>query len=175
MPFLFARQGAQWNAAQITGARSYLSPAPLGFDPAAAPDAALIRPTLVRIDRASGAGRWVLVVPHGSSLLHNGHPVTSGIRALAHGDSLALDGRAPIFFSTEQRATVERFTGSATLRCPRCRADLVPGEASVRCPGCGVVHHEGPERNCWSYAPTCAVCSHATASDGELTWTPAEL
>ena len=175
MPFLFARQDTHWKAAQITCARSYLSLTPLELDPAAAPDSELTRPTLVRTDCASGASRWVLIVPRESTLLHNGHAVTSGIRALAHRDSLALDVRAPVFFSTEQRAAVEPFSGGATLRCPRCCADLVPGESSVKCPGCGVVHHEAPERPCWSYAPTCAVCAHATALDAELTWTPAEL
>ena len=78
-----------------------------------------------------------------------------------------------LHFSAESLAHVEPFAGPGTVKCPRCRRQLVPGEASVRCPICGVAHHQTAEMPCWTYAPACAAqCGQPTALDVGYSWIP---
>ena len=127
---------------------------------------------------ATATGQWVLGVPDGRRTFHNGQPVVTGLRVLAHGDAIAIEGCDTVyFFSAEELARVESFEGSK-LTCARCRSDIVPGDLAVRCPGCGRWHHEAVEeaRNCWTYTPRCALCSQPTTTlDKGLQWTPAAL
>jgi hypothetical protein len=91
------------------------------------------------------------------------------------GDFLNPAQGAPVFFSTEEAACIETFTGTGSVTCPRCRTAIVPGQPVVRCPDCGVVHHEVADRNCWTYAKTCALCAQLTALDTGLRWSPEAL
>ena len=127
-------------------------------------------PGEILLARTKQAGQWVLIASN--SVLHNGWPISAGIRVLAHRDSLAIDGWAPVFFSTEEPARVQDFAARGPVTCPRCRTAIPPGAHSVRCPACGVVHHETKDRNCWTYAATCALCAQPTALDAGLQWTP---
>jgi hypothetical protein len=110
-------------------------------------------------------------------VLHNGAVIAPGvgIRVLAHMDCLALESGEVIYFSTEEAARVMPFAGPTGVSCPRCRSEIRAGEPAVKCPGCGVFHHEIEDRNCWTYAPTCALCAQPTPLDHPLQWTPEGL
>ena len=57
----------------------------------------------------------------------------------------------------------------------KLRLERLPVERDdecVVCPGCEVLHHESPERRCWTYAERCVLCPQATDLDGGLRWTP---
>ena len=176
MPFIYRQQEGRWAAQPIAGSPHDLVLAPARVDrvgesddPGAFAGAGL----LMRAMRDDSA--WVLLVRDGERVLHNGQRVTAGLRVLAHRDSLALEGEAPVFFSTEEAPCIAPFAALEKVTCPRCRDALSPGELAVKCPACGVFHHETGERNCWTYASTCALCTQPSALDAGLQWTPEAL
>lgn len=173
MPTIFRQHQGRWiprrlpNAAARTG-----EGVPLFDEPATPPSPATL---LMFTGGAGRSARWVMLVRDGNHCLHNGLPVTAGLRLLAHRDSIAADGGPRMYFSTEEPASVETYAGADRLVCPRCRDVITTGQAVVRCPGCGVVHHETDERSCWTYANTCALCAQPTPLDAGLQWTPQSL
>jgi hypothetical protein len=180
MPVIFRKQDGRWVPEQAPGSpeRFFLAAALLGGPASAGPGPAGSGSVVARAARDAGDGRdreWVMLVHDADRVLHNGQRVTAGLRVLAHRDSLAFEGHESVFFSTEEAARVEPFAGAAKLTCPRCRGAIEPGEYAVKCPGCGVVHHQTDERNCWTYSPTCALCSQPSALDTGLQWTPEAL
>ena len=177
MPSVFHRNGVAWLSELITSPRGLLHLAPVRFTPdSVTPDTERPAPqnglTLQRID---GERKWAALAANGLQLAHNGQPVPAGLRILAHRDSLAIGNSEPVFFSTEEAPQVETFAGVDPVSCPRCRGDIELGNAVVRCPDCGVMHHEAADRNCWTYAENCALCSQPTAFDAGLRWTPEGL
>ena len=125
----------------------------------------------------SGANHssWILLTAGARSARVNGLPVSAGIRALADRDEIAINGRPPMFFSTETLAHVAPFAGSAQpLFCPRCKQQLENGVVAVRCPRCDVWHHQADDLPCWTYADTCAVCDCRTPLEASYTWVPEE-
>ncbi len=136
---------------------------------------------LLRESSAAGEDILVLIIHPAANhkLRINGDPVFAGIRILrdrdeilishAHGDSQRL------YFSSEHKATIERFDGSDhDVPCMRCHQGISPGSLVVRCPSCGALHHETADVPCYSYSENCAngVCSHSTNMDGEFSWSP---
>ena len=174
MPAIFHKADSEWRAERLATKHAIL-----GFDPmrlmaleAASPSLPGDCIALMHID----CGRkWIAFIPDSMHILHNGQPVMAGLRMLAHGDSLAAAHGGPVFFSTEDVACVEPFAGAEPVSCPRCKCEIAPGQPSVRCASCNVVHHELADRNCWTYAPKCAVCSQPTALDIGLRWSPEAL
>ena len=175
MPAIFYSDNSEWHAERLGATHGVLRFAPVrieahdlstihfDFDSAAV--------VLLRI----GSGRdWAALVPGDFPLTHNGQPVPAGLRVLAHGDLLAHAG-SRAFFSTEESACVEVFTGSEAIACPRCKLPIAPGQSVVRCPDCGVVHHQLVDRPCWNYAPNCSFCPRSTALDAGLRWSPESL
>lgn len=177
MPVLFHQVTAtgRWHAESISGSAGALSLSPFGF--ASSPGMGVDHDSGSLLLQAGNDGRWALLVRRDRRLLHNGEIVTpdAGIRVLVHMDCLSLEGGEPVYFSTEETARIEPFAGSTAVTCPRCRSEVHPGQAAVKCPRCGVFHHETDDRNCFTYAPTCAVCAQPTALDAGLQWTPAAL
>ena len=173
MPTIFHKREGRWENTTVSGSCGVLSLAPAGFAPL--PDGGEAPPGASLLVRAEGDGQWALFMRDGERLLHNGQRVTAGIRVLAHRDALALEGRDAVYFSTEEAPRIEPFAGGETASCPRCRSELLRGQPTVKCPRCGVFHHEMPDRNCWTYAPTCALCAQPTALDAGLQWTPETL
>ena len=170
MPGIFNRCDGRWQLATVARSPSALRLDPVRVEPAVAPpdgDTCV----LVRVE----GGIWAALMADNSAVRHNGAPVAAGLRMLEHRDALALRGAAPVFFSTEEPARVEAFVADAPVSCPRCRSDVMPGAATVRCPSCGAVHHEMPDRNCWTYAENCSLCPQPTALDAGLRWSPEEL
>lgn len=171
MPSIFYTRDGRWQVEPVPVSPCRLALAPVRLMPTGesggrGPDEVLLAGT-------KNAGQWVLIA--GNNVMHNGQPISAGMCVLAHRDSLASEGQAPVFFSTEEPPHVEEFAAQASVTCPRCRAAILPGEPSVRCPGCGVFHHETKERNCWTYAAKCALCLQPTALDAGLQWTPEAL
>jgi hypothetical protein len=121
------------------------------------------------------AERWFLLGPFDSGIRVNGRPLSLGLRLLADRDELrSPDGRV-VFFSLERLARVLPCPDlGRTVLCPRCKLEIQPGQSSVQCPapGCEFWYHELPDRPCWSYAETCALCPQPTALTGEYRWTP---
>jgi hypothetical protein len=62
------------------------------------------------------------------------------------------------------------------LYCPRCQKEIQAGMLAVRCPNpdCQVWHHQMPDRGCWLYSDTCALCGQATAFGQGYRWRPEE-
>lgn len=173
VPVIFQKLQGRWVARPSLRTAGALEPA--GADSGAwatlLDGAAWLAPV-----KASGRETlWALLLHAEARVLHNGQPVSAGLRLLAHRDALALEGQEPLFFSTEEAASVEPLAGPDQVVCPRCRDAVAPGEPAVRCPACGVVHHETGERNCWTYAAACALCPQPTALDAGLQWTPEGL
>ena len=176
MPYIFHRCESQWAAKAVPASPSHLSLGPVS-----------VLPTAQTAEGGSGVGvlmhgkrkghdnPWVLLLQPGQRVLHNGQPIAAGARVLAHRDSLALEGEEPVFFSTEEAACVEPFAGADPVTCPRCRDAISTGQPAVKCPGCSVTHHETHDRNCWTYAATCALCPQPSALDGALQWSPESL
>lgn len=177
MPAVFHKRAGRWCLAPVDASPSLLRLDPVSVTPSAATDlnSAADACLLVRVD---GHNRWAALVAGDVALRHNGVPVAARLRVLEHRDALALDGLegdGALFFTTEELAHVEPFAGAEPVSCPRCHRHVHPGHAAVRCPSCGVVHHESADRNCWTYAEVCALCSQPTALDAGLRWTPEEL
>ncbi|MCC6472409.1 MAG: hypothetical protein IT514_01570 [Burkholderiales bacterium] len=173
MAQIFHHDGVRWEIERLTGSYGALSFAPLRFDPLGEgreADAAACA-----LGRFGSSQAWVLFPGCGERLLHNGQPVTAGLRVLAHGDALALEGRQSVFFSTEEAARVESFAGPGKATCPRCRGEILPGQPAVKCPRCSVSHHQSEDRNCWTYAVTCALCAQPSDLSAGLRWSPESL
>lgn len=118
---------------------------------------------------------WVLLTPS-AGVFVNGSPVLGGIRVLADRDEVRAAGAAPVYFSTETLAGVESLqAGDHETVCARCRQEIEPGTGAVRCPGCGVWHHASDAFECWTYAPTCALCPQSTSDMAGFRWTPEGL
>jgi hypothetical protein len=118
---------------------------------------------------------WLLLATLDDGVRVNGEELALGIRVLRDHDEIRLRGQAPVYFSTEARARVERFPGAErAANCPRCRQTLEPGAEAVKCPRCGIWHHQDAERPCWVYAPSCALCDQATSLESGYEWTPEE-
>lgn len=129
---------------------------------------------LVPISTAEGTV-WSLLVGALRTVHVGGQPVALGLRALADRDEIRIEGVGTMFFSTETLAMVEPFPHTdRDYFCARCKLQIRPGDPAVRCPGCGVWHHQG-ERECWTYAPKCAMCDYPTALDAGFRWTPEDL
>ncbi len=129
----------------------------------------------VRLVPAAGpeGPAWALISGPARSVSVGGRPVLLGIRVLSDRDEIRVEGVGTMFFSTEILARVESFPhADREFFCARCKLRLEPGVASVRCPGCGVWHHEAEDRACWTYAPGCAMCGHATDLEAGFGWTP---
>jgi hypothetical protein len=104
----------------------------------------------------------------------NGVRVDLGLRVLEDRDLVRLDSGRGFYFSTEDLARRQPFPGGAqTGPCPRCKKEIEPGSTAVRCPHCGVWHHQGGDRDCWTYAPQCATCDRRTdLDDAGFQWVP---
>ena len=93
---------------------------------------------------------------------------------------ILIDGmkiNEPVYFSNESLARVEKFEGGGReLMCPRCKKRIEDNASVVRCPNpkCMVLHHEESDLNCWTYSPTCAMCSQPTDLDAGFQWVPDE-
>jgi len=129
---------------------------------------------------AGGAGRWVLVTERGEEVRVNGLPVELGIRALRDRDAIRVRGLGTLFFTTEMPARVVSYPGPGCVPCARCQTPIEEGDPAVACPDCGLWHHQGAdaggvERECWTYAETCAYGPHPTGLDGGFRWTPEDL
>ena len=102
----------------------------------------------------------------------------NGIRILADRDAIRVPGLPTMYYSTERLAQIEAFPNTEHVFCPRCKLIISEGDSAVCCPQCGVWHHERvPEdKNCWSYAETCALCDQSTDLDSaSFRWTPDRL
>lgn len=124
------------------------------------------------------AGSWVLLVPHGAAVTVDGARVSAGARVLRDRAELLVEGSLRAFFGSEELARIEpapAANNGSALICPRCQTPIRPGSASVRCVGCSVFYHQqdgDEELLCYSYAPSCGLCSHETSLDGAFGWTP---
>jgi hypothetical protein len=143
--------------------------------PGEAPHLASLR----RVQVASGTAHWLLVASTGANALVNGGRVPLGIRTLADREEIRFGSRGPYYFSTEQLAVVRPFPKmDRPVLCPRCKLPIQEGELSVCCPNhaCGYWHHQAPpDRPCWTYAGTCALCPQPTPLDASFQWNPANL
>jgi hypothetical protein len=133
---------------------------------------------LIRRPGRDGKGSWVLLALH-DGLRVNGYPLPVGMRVLRDRDSLHIDGVGHLFFSSEDLAIVEPYSGAAGLRCARCKRLIDQGDPAVHCPNsnCGLWYHQMPEKDlpCWTYAPKCARCPQPTDLSTGYRWTPEEL
>ena len=143
----------------------------------------LVLPTAV------AGNEWAAVAGPSQDLRVNGQASALGLRVLSDRDELSASAApgesAHWYFSSEEVVAVTAFPGSEHLtRCPRCKKAVEAGMPAVRCPNpqCGAWHHQisaghptHGERECWTYAPKCALCSQTTALDAGFRWTPEEL
>ena len=173
MPTVFRRLDDQWKPESLSSVESVLVFEPLSAAASSTVSAKL--PQSCVITRAGASGSWVLLGRPDQHLVHNGATCLAGMRVLEHQDCIALEGFETVYFSTEEELRIEPFTASAEASCPRCRRAILPGDPAVKCPSCGVFHHEMADSNCWTYAPTCALCQRQTQLDAGLQWSPAAL
>lgn len=118
---------------------------------------------------------WAVVVGSRRSVQVGGRPLALGLCVLSDRDEVRIEGVGTIFFSTETLAHIEPFpSADHECCCPRCTLEIKAETQAVRCPNCGVWHHQSGERDCWSYAPSCAMCTHGTALDAGFRWAPEE-
>ena len=123
--------------------------------------------------RAGDSPVWALLEAVGGEVRGNGFPAVAGMRVLQDRDEIRAPAREPLFFSTETFARVEEFPGSErAVYCGRCRQAMEKGQMAVHCPQCGIWYHQTENLPCWTYAPTCAFCPHATALDAAYQWIP---
>jgi hypothetical protein len=126
--------------------------------------------------RSSDGDLWLLLALTPGSVALNGVPLRSGIRVLTDQDEISLGPGGRMFFSTERRAAVQPCTSTnPDLRCARCRRPILPQSDAVACPNCTVWYHQTDRRPCWTYAPVCAMCGHASELNGTYRWTPEVL
>ena len=166
----------QWACALLAGDAFGLRGDPLR--PAPIVSGAGSPPSIHRC-QVQGRECWVLLTSPTDALWVNGQPTLASIHVLRDRDSLWWPGSGIAYFSAEALARVEPFSAVGQLaHCVRCKLEMKPGQPAVRCPnpGCGLYHHEDPEqdRNCWTYAPTCAACDQPTALDAGYRWVPPE-
>jgi len=154
-----ARDPVEWSAPRS------------GWDDADA--AALLLRVRQGIDGSESSS--ALVADRRVRALVNGEPIATGMALLRDRDELRMGGAEPVYFSTERLASVEACERDDAPRCPRCAQEIARGEMSVRCPGCGVLHHQMPERECWTYLEKCALCEQATDLAAGLRWSPEDL
>jgi hypothetical protein len=136
-------------------------------------DALAVGDASVVAARAPEGTRWVVVGP--PTLRVNGDALVAGIKALADGDEICIDG-VRAFFSAETLARVVPFPGSdRPVECPRCTEEIASGSPAVACPNCGLWHHQLPGHECWTYTVRCAACSQTTALDAGYRFDPVLL
>jgi hypothetical protein len=123
---------------------------------------------------ASSAG-WAVLTGPGTRIRVNGVAIAVGIATLRHRDEIGFECGAPLYFSTERLASVETYTASDSPRCPRCTLPIEAGDLYVRCPGCNVLHHQLPDRECFSYSPSCALCDQSSSLAADFRWSPGGL
>lgn len=157
-----------------------LPPAPAAVDLGRLllPADAALHPAVQLLSRNKGSATgeyFLLLSPLGSSVCVSGAPLRAGCRLVRDRDSIRL-GNHLAFLSTETPPVVEPFhAGESPQFCPRCKATLEDGALACACPGCGSSYHASEARPCFDYAPTCAVCGHATVMSDEFQWTPEAL
>jgi hypothetical protein len=148
-----------------------------------------LAPQIRLLSTPVAGSEWGVLVPRDESLRINGEEVLLGLRVLSDRDELStVDASQPStrwYFSTEEVVQVVPFPGSDHItRCPRCKQGIEAGAPAVHCPNpqCGAWHHQisaghekHRERECWTYATKCALCSQTTALDAGFRWTPEEL
>jgi hypothetical protein len=128
------------------------------------------------LDEADGrSSGWAVVSGANARVFVNGEPLALGVARLRDRDELRVGAGAAVYFSSERPACVEPCARDDAPRCPRCAQAIGRGEPSVRCPSCEVLHHQLRGRACWTYSPSCALCSQPTDLDAGLRWTPEEL
>lgn len=125
--------------------------------------------------------QWLVLAGESPAVRVNGRPLMAGLRLLRDRDAVAFvdpqtSADITLFFSTEQLVQILPLPDDrAGTVCPRCRQGIDVGSPAVRCPECGTWHDETPQRNCWTYAATCAVCGATTDLAAGYRWTPEEL
>jgi phage FluMu protein Com len=165
MAHLWVRQENDWAVLKLELPVYDLSKA--SPKPGSGPDASPVE--LMLVD-----GEWVLISAPGANVHVNGLPIAANIHVLADRDEIIVN-QERLYFSKEVLATVEKYSG-ITVRCPRCKLEIITGERVVRCPACRALHHmELPTKNCWGYAQTCALCPAPTVLGAGYQWTPEEL
>jgi hypothetical protein len=137
-------------------------------------------PTVVAHLRRGGASvaaddSWVLLTAPAAGVLVNGLGAALGIIVLIDRDEIRVPSESPLYFSTERLAVAVPYPAALQGVCPRCRTSLEAGTIAVLCPACGLWHHASDDLPCWTYADTCAACTHPTALDTGFCWTPGEL
>ncbi len=121
------------------------------------------------------ASAWAVLAGRTARVAVNGESLALGVAVLRHRDELRIEGAGPLYFSDERLARVEPCDREDGPRCPRCAQPIPCGDLAVRCPGCGVLHHQLPQRPCWTHLPRCALCDVPTSLEGDLSWTPEDL
>jgi Prokaryotic RING finger family 1 len=173
MPHVFYKDNDKWRVAPVVSP-GLLRLDPVGVEATAVPGLRSPAKACLFVYIAT-QNKWGVMVGADMAVRHNGVPIKAGLRMLEHRDALAPEAGTLLFFSTEELARVEPFAGAAAVACQRCRGEIRQEDAAVRCPSCGVVHHEAADRNCWTYAETCAMCPQPSAPDAGLSWSPEEL
>ncbi len=118
---------------------------------------------------------WVILAGTDARLRINGVSVAIGLATLRHRDEVCLVGGTPIFFSTERLASVETYRADDAPRCPRCSLAIELGDNFVCCPSCDVIYHQLPDRECWTYSPTCSLCDQSSDLAAGYRWHPEDL
>jgi hypothetical protein len=185
--WLQVTEGEGWAIVPLTGTAYGMSERELSAIRGSVCDPDEPGPPAVLVRRDNGSlERWFLLARKGARVQVNGAPLVLGARLLCDRDEIVVhrNGSAAAlhcYFSTERRAEIVAFPDEDVdeVRCPRCKDRIRKGQLTVRCPNpdCGVLHHEDETSGlrCWTYAATCALCSHATALDAGYKWTPEEL
>ena len=175
MSYIFHKINGEWRAEHLATKRAAISFAPVRIS-ALEPASCWPSNEMLELVRLEPGRKWIAIVPDNLKIkiTHNGQPVSAQLRILAHGDLLAA-ADCEVFFSTEEAARIETFTGTEAVSCPRCKSRIEQGQPVVRCPLCSVVHHELTDRNCWSYSDKCALCDQPTALTAGLSWSPEVL
>lgn len=139
------------------------------------PSSAAAAALLLR-SRSSDGDLWLLLALAPGRVALNGVPLQSGIRVLTDQDEISLGAAGRMFFSTERLAAIQPCTSThPDLRCARCRRPIPLQSDAVACPNCNVWHHQTERLPCWTYAPGCALCGHASELNGVYRWTPEVL
>lgn len=152
-----------------------VEPAPVG-QPAQPGELLLVRAAVGDTEPVASPAGWALLGGEQARFRVNGVGIAVGIAVLRHRDELCLEGGLPLYFSTERLVSVEVYPADDSPHCPRCTLPIDRGQSFVRCPGCSVLHHELPERKCWTYSgTTCTLCDHASDLEAGYRWSPEAL
>lgn len=171
MAHLWTEVDGQWQARPLAPGERLVFPLPAASSSQAQ---FLVSAQLLCTKPANAREAWALVVRPGLVRV-NGQALWLGLRVLRDRDEVQLPGQGSVFFSTESLAKVEGFPGATKpVFCPRCRDKIETGLA-VKCPACGVWHHQLPDRPCWTYSETCALCPQPSALSTGFQWTPERL